>query len=193
MKKKFYHHCDNCDFAFLDPLYLPDSQKEKARYDIHENNTDNESYLEIFKNFISYAIEPYLPNKILDYGSGPEPVLAKLLEEEKYLVETYDPFYSPQKPDSKFDLISSTEVFEHFHNPLKDIEKIITYMEPGAYLAIMTRFIPSFEEFKTWNYKDDTTHVSFFSPKTFETITEIFNFKILKHNNLDTIILKNLN
>ncbi len=147
----------------------------------------------MFEKFIEFSITPYKNSitKLLDYGSGPQPVLAEILRAKDYQVEIYDSFYAQNKfKPGSFDLITSTEVFEHFHNPIKEIEKIIDLTKPNGYIAVLTRFCPELEKFKSWFYKDDKTHVSFYTVKTFEYIAKRFNLKILKHDDFEYIVFQ---
>jgi len=126
---------------------------------------------------------------ILDYGSGPSPVLATILKKQGYNTDIYDPYYAPQEPSKQYDLITSTEVFEHLRNPLETLTHIKELLKSNGYLAIMTKFLPASKDFRAWRYKDDTTHISFYSPKTFSQIAKLLGLSVIKHNNEDTIIL----
>ncbi len=189
---KTYHHCPNCDFTYLDPQFHLSPEDEKLRYDQHQNTSDNSEYMEIFKRFIETAITPYTATKILDYGCGPNPVLTKLLKKQNLEAEIYDPYYFPTKLQSEsYDLITSTEVFEHLRNPLETLSHINQLLKPNGYLAIMTKFLPPNDQFASWRYKDDTTHISFYSPKTFTQMS--LGLELLYHNDLDIVVLRKIN
>jgi SAM-dependent methyltransferase len=191
---KIFYHCSNCNFSGLDSAFFLNPSEEKSRYDNHENNIENQGYVDMFERFIDFTISELSVRTILDYGSGPGPVLAELLSKKGYKVSTYDPFYAPKKFENEsFDLITSTEVFEHFNNPLEEIKKLISLVKPNGYISVMTRFCPELDKFKSWFYKDDDTHVSFYSPKTFEYIAKLFNLKIIKHDNFQYILLQKSN
>jgi SAM-dependent methyltransferase len=190
---KIYWHCQNCFFTKLDPSFHIDSAKEKARYDKHQNSIDDLGYVETLEKFIDYSITPFKESitNILDYGSGPEPVLAKLLKRKGYQTQIYDPFYAVNHYNNEsFDFISSTEVFEHFYDPKKEIKKILNLLKVKGLIAIMTRFSPTIEEFKSWFYKDDETHVSFFTIRTFEYLAKELGFKIVKHDGFQNLIIQ---
>ena len=189
---KIFHHCDHCGFSFLDDQFHVDQEAEKARYDQHENSLEDKGYVKIFEDFIASSVTPFVksPAQILDYGSGPQPVLAELLKNKGFEVDIYDPFYAPNKPSKQYDLITSTEVFEHFNNPVAEIEKVVSHLKPQAILAIMTRFSPSLEDFKSWFYKDDSTHVSFFDLKTFSYLEKAYNFRTIHTDQFNTICLQ---
>ncbi len=185
---KIYHHCHQCDFSYLDPQFHLSPTKEKLRYDQHQNTSDNTKYTEIFKRFIETAIAPYPVTRVLDYGCGPNPVLATMLKEHGYNSDIYDPYYFPTEPQAEsYDLITSTEVFEHLRNPLETLNHILKLLKSNAYLTIMTKFLCPIDQFSSWRYKDDTTHISFYSPKTFSQISDL---DLIKTNNQDIVILR---
>jgi hypothetical protein len=56
---------------------------------------------------------------------------------------------------------------EHLHNPGKELDQLWACLKPGAYLGIMTQCTGERASFSTWHYKNDLTHVCFFSRATF--------------------------
>jgi SAM-dependent methyltransferase len=145
----------------------------------------------MLETFIKATIQPYQVTRILDYGSGPSPVLAELLRRQSYQVEIYDPIYAANKfPEASFDLLCATEVVEHFYQPLQEFPKMLRLLKPNGYLALMTRFSPSYDEFKSWFYKDDSTHTSFYSLKTFEYLAAEFGMEIVNYREPDLIVLQ---
>ena len=191
---RIFYHCDTCGFISLDPSSFLTVDAEKARYDLHENSLENSEYLKLLRDFITLTVKPYSVQTILDYGSGPNPVLAILLREEKYDIDIYDPYYAPwdSTKDSQYDLIVSTETFEHFQDPLKELRFITSLLKPRGYVAIMTSFACNYEDFKTWRYKDDETHIAFYSITTFKKLAELFSLEIIYSNDNNIIVLRNL-
>lgn len=181
---KIYYHCLDCEFIFIDSNYLISSDEELSQYNQHNNSIENEGYVNMFENFIKEAISPFIKEgKALDFGSGPGPVLSELLKRKGFDVNIYDPFYAPNLPSDKFDLISSTEVFEHFINPLENIELILSLLNKNGILAIMTNFHYNSEEsFKKWWYIRDPTHISFYTKKTFEYLAKKYNLEYIFNN-----------
>lgn len=189
---RVFYNCDDCGFISLDSRFYLSSDQEKARYDLHENSSENSDYIKLLEDFMKAAVEPYSVQKILDYGSGPNPVLAKLLRERGYEVDIYDPYYAPWDPsnNSSYDMIVSTETFEHFRDPLKEFQRIKNLLKPQAYLAIMTSFACNHEEFKAWRYKDDETHISFYSMQSFRKLAELFDLGIIYNNDKNIVVLR---
>lgn len=167
-----YLHCPVCDliFAARDDLLKP--KEEKARYDLHENDPNDPNY----RGFLNQLAQPLLarlkppPLKGLDFGSGPGPTLSIMLAEQGYTMRIYDHFYAPnpQVLEDSYDFITCSETFEHFYTPRVEWRMLVDLVKPGGWLGIMTLLLPSLEAFPHWHYKNDRTHVSFFSQKTFQ-------------------------
>ncbi len=190
LKCNFYF-CESCGFIFKDKRGYLEFEKQKEHYAKHDNSMENTGYVEMYKTFLS-EIEPYLSNVdlALDYGCGPGPVLQKLLSDKKIKTKTYDLFFSHSMDYAqyKYDLITSTEVIEHFINPLEELKKILELLKPSGLLVIKTMFIQ--KPFLNWWYRRDYTHVSFFNNKVFEEISKKLNLKIIYSNNEDIVIFK---
>lgn len=189
-----YFRCKSCGFIYEDPTKHPTVLDEKNEYDRHNNSIEDEGYVNMFKRFIK-AFEPFVDGReTLEFGSGPEPVFSEVLRREGYDVTSYDPFYLPNESylDKTYHLITSTEVFEHFVNPIKEIEKLVGLLKPNGVLAIMTQFPKDDEHFLKWWYRRDVTHISFFTHKAFEVIGKSYGLTIVHKNEKDYMIFKRL-
>jgi hypothetical protein len=194
-KELIYYRCDICGFIYLDDTYMVDKVQEKKQYDQHNNSLENEGYVQMFEDLIDLSIEPYRENiqTVLEFGSGPEPVLAELLERRALEVDIYDLYYSSQKiyEGKKYDLITSTEVFEHLEKPLEVLGLLVKNLHENAYVVLMTKFPPKGDnEFLAWWYRRDPTHISFFTPKSFEVIAERVGLKVLKIINENIVVFQ---
>ena len=94
-------------------------------------------------------------------------------------MEIYDVFYHDKKEvfEKQYDFITSTEVIEHLHNPSEELEKLWGCLKKGAVLGLMTAF--RVEDFSTWYYKRDLTHIIFFTPRTFEWIASYLKAELI--------------
>lgn len=175
-----YFHCAECDLIFMDPREHLSPDQEKARYDLHQN-VESEGYRAFFQPLVNWA-KATVPafSDVLDYGCGPTAFLARWLGDEKFSVDAYDPFFFPKTPLREYDLIVSTEVFEHMARPGLEIEKILRCLRPGGYLAVMTSAHSGREAFADWSYRRDSTHICFFSEKSFAWIAKRWNLQLLK-------------
>jgi len=194
-KSLHYYRCHSCGFIYLDDSLMVDNQREKAQYDQHNNSLENEGYVKMFESFLEEAIVPFEQSiqKVLDFGSGPTPVFSMLLEKRGFEVDIYDLYYAPEKvyEGQSYDLITSTEVFEHLSKPLETLEVLVKHLNPKGYLVLMTKFPPKDDEaFLNWWYRRDPTHISFFTPQSFEVMAAKVGLKVLKTLNDNVVIFQ---
>ena len=134
---KKYYRCRECEFIFIDRAHILTTEDEGKRYEVHNNEISDPSYRAYFKRFINY-IEDDLDknNAILDYGSGPQPVLADVMEKDGYRVDIYDKFFYNKKDylNKTYDVIISTEVFEHIYNPIETLETLLSILKKNGKL-----------------------------------------------------------
>lgn len=176
-----------CGGVFVDPEYFLTPHEQGMRYTLHQNILEPLDVGGGYRNFLTKFADTaflYLHNlgetssvrTIFDYGSGPQPALVQLLNEYKdrgQLAKTteirgWDPFFAPDTLffENGADIVFCLEVAEHFENPLKGFEGLARASGIGGIVVLQTMLVPhSYDEFKKWWYKDDTTHVSFYSYK----------------------------
>lgn len=183
--------CPDCDLIFVPGSFHLSPEDERARYRLHNNTLLNEGYVRMFQEKIA-LIREHCPgiSSILDYGCGPEPVLAQLLMREGFGCDVYDPYFFPALPEGPYDLVISTEVFEHLRDIKAELCSIRSLLNPGGFLAVMTSFHDAISDFGDWWYVSDPTHICFFGRRTFEWIAEDFGFKIIYTDRKNFIILQ---
>lgn len=174
-KKRDYYQCPRCDLVFVTAQQHLDQTAEKAEYDKHENSLQDAGYL----NFLARTANPLcarLPAGAqgLDFGCGPAPALAMLLEQQGFKTRIYDLYYHNDKAALKqdYDFICSTEVIEHLSQPGAVLKQLWQRLKPGGIMALMTKRVKDLEAFKNWHYKNDPTHISFFSTNSFAWLAE---------------------
>jgi len=163
-----YLKCRHCDFVFVPKIYHLIEKDEKARYDTHNNDPEDDRY----RNFLSQLLNPLqerIPKnaKGLDFGSGPGPTLSLMLEGRGYSVDLYDKFYARNDAvfDRQYDFITASEVVEHLRQPLAELSRLMGLLKRNGILAIMTQILTPQIDFEQWYYKNDPSHVGFFSEK----------------------------
>jgi SAM-dependent methyltransferase len=183
---------------FVPAKYFISQEEEVQHYLKHENSLESEGYVQmlqekirVIKNVCERA------QTVLDYGCGYEPVLKTLMAREGFTVSGFDPNFFPQiDSNATFDLIISTETFEHFREPGKELLNLLSHLTPMGYLAVMTRLVPQeshlpiMESFNDWYYKRDTTHIAFYDNATFAWIARHFGMEIIFNNEKDFVVLQ---
>lgn len=172
--------CTGCGCILRDESEWPDSADEKARYDLHRNNKDDYGYLKFIAPILQAAEKDFKPgtHEGLDYGSGPEPVLSEKLRDFGFNMNCYDPFYSPQPEvlEKEYDFITCCEVMEHFRNPRFEFERLAALLKPGGMLYCKTALYENTIAFADWYYKNDPTHLFFYTRSGLAYIQKRFGF-----------------
>ncbi len=178
-RNKDYYMCEGCKSIFMDSKFYLDPEKEKDRYLLHNNDVDDLGYQKFVKPIIDYTIDNFTgSNPGLDFGAGHGPVISTLLKRMSYDIEMYDPFFHNQKEllKKKYDYIISCEVIEHFHNPAKEFLALKQMLNSGGKLILKTDILKPETDFSKWYYKNDSTHVFFYSIDSFDFIVKHFGF-----------------
>ncbi len=170
-QRRSYLRCGSCALVYVPPAYHLSAAEERAEYDLHQNAVHDPGY----RRFLSRLATPLLQRlpqaaRGLDFGCGPGPALAAMLAEAGCEVSLYDVFYHPDESalQGDYDFISATEVVEHLHQPGDELARLWSLLRPGGWLGVMTKLVRDPEAFGGWHYKNDPTHVSFFSRETWQ-------------------------
>ncbi|MCG8403653.1 MAG: class I SAM-dependent methyltransferase [Phycisphaerales bacterium] len=175
-RQRDFHHCPRCDLIFVPEHQHLTTAEQRARYAQHKNTIENDGYVALLQKPVELLRE-FRPDarRVLDYGSGPNPVLVELLHRAGYDAVGYDPLFAPGVDLSEpFDAVISVETFEHFARPREELQRIIRLMQPEACLAVMTMFHSGPDTIRDWWYARDASHVSFYSTQTLKWIAEGF-------------------
>ena len=166
---------------FVPPEYHVSAGEEKERYDLHQNDYWDQGYHDFLREFFE-PVKTFLVSgdRGLDFGSGPCPVLARMFRDEGFYMEIFDPFYSdnPAPLSGEYDFITASEVVEHLRDPFDELDRLCRLLKPGGILCIMTGMLPGEENFGEWFYKNDKTHICFYSPPAFRWIAGKFGLKV---------------
>lgn len=168
-RRRPYLRCCRCGLVFVPSANYLERRAERAEYDLHTNDVEDPGY----RAFLSRLARPLAARLApgshgLDFGCGPGPALAAMLRESGHEVSLYDSFYRPDSSvlTSRYDFICATEVVEHLHRPGPELDRLWSLLVPGGILGIMTKLARGREAFAGWHYKNDPTHVCFFSEQT---------------------------
>ena len=177
-RRRVYDRCRYCRLVFVPPGYYLSREAEKAEYDRHRNRPDDPGYRQ-FLNRLFLPLQKRLApgSQGLDFGSGPGPTLAVMLTEAGHVMDLYDPIYArhPEVFTRGYDFITASEVVEHLHRPGFELDRLYGLLKPGGLLGIMTKRVIDRKRFSRWHYKNDPTHVCFFSRETFGWLAARWN------------------
>lgn len=190
--KREYHRCEQCALVWVPARSRLSAAAEKAEYDLHDNRPDDPGYRKFLSRLAIPLMERLAPNsRGLDFGCGPGPALAQMLEEAGHKVSLYDHFYFPRSDvlQQRYDFICATEVVEHLHQVGAVLTQLWSLLESGGTLGVMTKLVLDQTAFETWHYKNDPTHVCFFSRVTFDWLAGQLNAE-LEYTGNDVILLR---
>ena len=194
-KRRLYFLCGQCHLVFVPSAQYLSEAEEKAAYDHHQNSPMDPDYRQ-FLNRLFLPLQDRLPPQShgLDFGSGPGPTLSVMFEEIGHTVTLYDHFYAhdPTVLEQHYDFITATEVVEHLHHPSRILSQLWTLLQPGGYLGLMTKLVLDQKAFATWHYKNDLTHVCFYSKPTFEWLAGQWQAELEYFHN-DVIVFRKTN
>ncbi len=177
---EFYFICDMCGAYLKDQKFYLNHIQEKDIYAEHKNDVNDIRYQNFTSPITKTILEKFNSEHLgLDYGCGTGPVISKVLKDNGYKVELYDPYFYPNENylNYKYDYIFSCEVFEHFYQPKKEIEKLLAILNPTGSLLVMTHVYDFEIDFKDWYYRKDPTHVFIYTPKTIQFIADRYNLE----------------
>lgn len=187
-----YLQCGQCQLVFVSPDHYLDRAAERAEYDLHCNDPEDAGYRKFLSRLYLPLTARLAPGASgLDFGCGPGPALASMLRDAGYIVALYDSFYADDERVLKqvYDFICATEVVEHLHRPGEELDRLWSRLRPGGWLGIMTKLVRDRQAFGSWHYKNDPTHVCFFSRATWHWWAEQNNAGLV-FEGADVILLQ---
>ena len=164
-----FWECNDCDLVYVPPkFHLPESA-EFERYLMHNNDPSDSGY----RSFLSrlwIELKPRLTSGAtgMDFGCGPGPALAQMMQEDGFEVSLYDPYFFPDRSvlERQYDFVTCTETVEHLRSPLKEFKLLDSLLVRGGYFGVMTGMLEDRAGFASWYYQRDPTHIGFYSSRT---------------------------
>ena len=191
-KQREYLRCGVCMLVFVTESRHLSPAAEKALYDLHQNQTDDPGYWRFLSRLATplFARLPPAANG-LDYGCGPGPALAEILRAAGHTVQLFDPIYANdlEHLNNTYQFITCTEVVEHFRQPRQEFDRLFGMLQADGWLAIMTKLVIDADAFSRWHYKNDPTHIAFFSQPTFAWLARHYDCRV-EFVGKDVIILQ---
>jgi hypothetical protein len=197
--------CENCDFISTEEPYWLDEAYNNP-INIEDTGVLNRNIISSY--FTTNIIYYFFNHKktFLDYASG-YGIFVRLMRDIGINFKWQDNFsknllargFDYSKKDNPIELITAFEVFEHFVNPLEEIEKMLMISKN---ILFSTTLIPSdIPNPKDWWYYgfNHGQHVSFYSQKTIKFIarkyglnyyTNGFSVHLLTENKINSLFFK---
>jgi hypothetical protein len=179
-----YFKCTNCGFIQTEePYWLEEAYQEPINISDTGIVARNIYLAKITANVIYFLFDRNA--YFLDYAGG-YGLLTRLMRDIGFNFYWYDPFTRnlfargfESLRSVKYELITSFESFEHFVNPLQDIEKMLAISKN---ILFTTELIPN-TELKDWWYFgfEHGQHISFYSLKTLSFIASKYGLNL--HSN----------
>jgi hypothetical protein len=102
--------------------------------------------------------------------------------EEGFKSDCFDIFYNfdtslllsnaNNNKSGRYDVITLTEVIEHLANPWVELDKLWHLIKYNGVMGIMTKLVLNLASFKNWHYKNDPTHIAFYSLDTLDYLSD---------------------
>lgn len=193
MRGRAYLICGGCGLMYLDPVLRMSVPAARRRYLSHRNGREDRGYCDFLHRAID-AARPYLStgSKGLDYGCGPSPTLSGLLTDLGYRMTDYDPLFRDVPLDPPYDFVFSTECFEHFEEPAREIERVVALLAPEGLLTVMSELRREGMDLERWHYLSDPTHVSLYTERTWAHICRVYGLRPVAGDGRRVFVLRKL-
>ena len=169
-KRRPFYICNSCELISVPEQYWLSAADERARYGLHDNSILNDGYVKYLSQMADAAAVRHRPGmRVLDFGSGEDAVLCRLLNDRSVDCRAYDPLYRrglPDGGDNGYDIIILCEVIEHVRDIKKELELINRLLQKTGVVYIRTQIYADSSIFPGWWYAQDPTHINFFSEKS---------------------------
>ncbi len=176
-RRRTFVHCPQCDLVFVPRAQLLGPTEERARYAQHHNTAADPAYLRYIDGCIAELRRlPLEGARILDFGCGEHAVMAARLRSLGLECTAYDPLYGlgAHALAGTYDVVAAVEVMEHLREPRQEIERLVACLGLHGRLFVRTLLRSEDAPFCTWWYKNDPTHVNFFSEETWRHVARRF-------------------
>lgn len=187
-----YFRCDSCEAVHVPRELHLTPEEEKERYALHDNSDSNagyRSYLTKVADTVADLVPDIADRSILDYGAGEDYVLTRILREKGMNASPYDPNYENlSNLNGKYDLLIACECVEHFRDPINEFRRLDALLNFGGYCYVRTEMLESTPYFSGWWYKNDLTHIIFYSQKTMSYIGEQLNWELTQCDRKNSIL-----
>ncbi len=193
-----YFYCENCGFLQTEkPYWIKESYKESINASDTGILSRNLYLSKIISSIISCLFDKN--GLFVDYGGG-YGILTRLMRDIGFNFYSFDPYtkniisknFEYQEKMKKAELVTVIECFEHFSDPLHNIEKIISISKNILFSTVILP-APIPHPKKWWYYGlEHGQHISFYSIDTLKFIAKQNNLNLLTSGNIHLFTEKNI-
>ena len=192
-----YYYCSNCGFLQTeDPYWLDEAYSKSINVSdtgYMQRNINLSQKLTILQSFFFDK-----NGKFLDYAGG-YGVLVRMMRDigfdfywdDKFTTNLFARGFESIK-DEKYEAVNTFESFEHFVNPIDEIESLL---KVSKNIIFTTELLPTpIPQPKDWWYYglDHGQHISFYNEKTLEYIAKKFNLNYINLGRLHMLSEKKI-
>ncbi len=189
----YYHLCNNCKFIQItNPHWLEEAYSSAITSTDIGLITRNLYFSEIIEKIILKFFKN--ENAFLDYGGGyglfVRIMRDKGLEfyrEDKYCENLFAKYFDKNdlKSETKFEMVTAFEVFEHLENPIEVFKYLLTMSDN---ILFSTELQPD-KDLENWEYlsPENGQHISLFHYQTLLKISNLLNMQL--HTNKKSLHL----
>lgn len=179
-----YFQCENCAFVQTEePYWLEEAYSEAiCQADLGPVNRSL-SFAELTKTLLLTAFDTNA--RFLDYGAGYGIFVRRMRDlgfdfyyYDKHCENLFAQGFEIEEPAEQLELLTAFEVFEHFSDPLQEIEKMLRF---SSSIFFSTALLPASNPGPSdwWYYAPDYgQHISVFTTKALRVIAQRFNLSL---------------
>jgi Methyltransferase domain len=180
-----YYRCERCEFIQTEsPYWLNEAYTEA----ISACDVGVAQRGLLWRSALNRIIDCFFDRraKFVDFGGGTG-LLVRLMRDLGFDFYRYDLYGENvfargfdvtdiKDVNTKFELLTAFEVFEHLENPLSDIEKMFQISDSLLFSTLLQPSDPTQLNPQNWNYFSPETgqHIAFYTKKTLDVISDKF-------------------
>jgi hypothetical protein len=183
-----YFKCPNCGFLQTQkPYWLKESYSDAISISDTGIMVRNNNLAKIAATILSLVCDK--SGTFLDYGGG-YGIFTRLMRDKGFDFYWYDKYatnlaargFEGKVENNRYTAVTSFENFEHFENPLKEIENIFSLTDTVLFSTeLVPKQTPKPNEW--WYYcLEHGQHISLFSKESLEYIAEKYGYFLISNN-----------
>jgi hypothetical protein len=169
--------CEICGLYYKYKEFWLSESLEKDRYLRHQNSAEDPNYIKYFEPIVDLIMNNHDSSEVgLDFGCGNSQTLANILGHKGLRCESYDLYFfnKPALLEESYNFVVASEVIEHLRSPAEFWQQLSDLMKNSGKTYIRTKCAPD-RDLEKWWYLRDSTHICFYTPETFNWISERMN------------------